>query len=94
MAKAKPRDTGSIKDLIVIWWDGYGKEHRAADKKADSDPFQWEFDQQEAEALCRKQISKGALRAEVWRPVPTPEKTAAFERTRSGTCNKIFPGRF
>ena len=98
MGKSKttePQTDG--RDLIVIWWDGFGQERQATDKKSvpgmseNEIPLQWEFTRDEAVALCKKQIRKGALKAEVWRPGSTPEKIAAFDRSNSGECRQTFP---
>ena len=94
MGRTKAAPTSSDRDLIVVYWDGFGREHQAAEQKDSETPLQWEFTQEEAETQCQRQIKKGALRAEVWRPGKTPEKVAAFERTRSGACQRTYPRRF
>lgn len=77
---------------IVVWWDGFNQEHQGTDKGGE-EPVQWEFTEEEAKTLCRRQIKRGAIRAEVWVPGAEPLKVASYERTASGDCRQNYPRR-
>lgn len=85
MGKVNKEDV--VRDLIVVWWDGFGQEHQVFDPEARL----WEFSKSEAEEQCKKFIKRGAVKVEAWRPAPTPEKVAAYKRTSKGSCEKTYP---
>lgn len=90
MAKKKESQPEEIvRDCLVVYYDGYGKEHQGFDP----DNRLWVFTEAEAVRLSKKKVKEGATKASVWKPQPTPEKLYEFERGRDGHCQQTYPGR-
>lgn len=86
MSKAKANTT---RDLLVVWWDGFGREHQYALNTGEE--TLWVFSEDEAEDHAKKLAKRGALKIEAWRPGETPELVARYERRSDGSANKTHP---
>jgi hypothetical protein len=78
-------------DHIVVWWDGYNREHQSVGQIEGG--FQREFEKNEAVRQAKKEIKKGAIRAAVWKLGDAPVMVAEFERMGNGGCTQTFPSR-
>jgi hypothetical protein len=78
-------------DHVVVWWDGYNREHQSVEQLGDT--FRREFDKAEAVRQAKKEIKKGATRASVWKLGDAPEMVAEFQRMGNGGCTQTYPSR-